>query len=133
MAIILDSLRVSARIAGLLPSGPWHLSSPRRLVLAYSRGRHRRPTREQKRTGPLSALCCLCVASTMFYGTKVVTACELSLQGLPLQGGKSVAMFAVGFGRKGTSLVVQRLRLYASNAGDTGLIPGWGTKIPHAV
>ena len=32
----------------------------------------------------------------------------------------------------GTSLVVQWLRLCASNAGGTGLIPGWGTKIPHA-
>ena len=33
----------------------------------------------------------------------------------------------------GTSLVVQWLRLRASTAGGTGLIPGWGTKIPHAV
>ena len=32
----------------------------------------------------------------------------------------------------GTSLAVQWLRLHASNAGGTGLIPGWGTKIPHA-
>ena len=32
----------------------------------------------------------------------------------------------------GTSLVVQWLRLRASTAGGTGLIPGWGTKIPHA-
>ena len=32
----------------------------------------------------------------------------------------------------GTSLVVQRLRLHASNAGGVGSIPGWGTKIPHA-
>ena len=31
-----------------------------------------------------------------------------------------------------TSLVVQWLRLCASMAGGTGLIPGWGTKIPHA-
>ena len=30
-----------------------------------------------------------------------------------------------------TSLVVQRLRLF-SNAGSAGLIPGCGTKIPHA-
>ena len=30
----------------------------------------------------------------------------------------------------GTSLVVQGLRLHASNA---GLIPGWETKIPHAM
>jgi len=27
--------------------------------------------------------------------------------------------------------VVQQLRLCASTAGDTGLIPGWGNKIPH--
>ena len=30
----------------------------------------------------------------------------------------------------GISLVVQWLRLPASNAGDTSSIPGWGTKIP---
>ena len=33
----------------------------------------------------------------------------------------------------GTSLVVQWLQLRASNAGGKGLIPGQGTKIPHAV
>ena len=33
----------------------------------------------------------------------------------------------------GTSLVVQWLRLHASSAGGAGSIPGWGTKIPHAV
>ena len=33
----------------------------------------------------------------------------------------------------GTSLTVQQLRLYASNAGHTGSIPGLGTKIPHAL
>ena len=32
---------------------------------------------------------------------------------------------------KGTSLEVQGLGLHAPNAGDTGLIPGWGTKNPH--
>ena len=32
----------------------------------------------------------------------------------------------------GTSLVVQCLRLHASNAGGVGLIPGQGTKILHA-
>ena len=32
----------------------------------------------------------------------------------------------------GTSLTVQWLRLRASNEGGTGLIPGGGTKIPHA-
>jgi len=32
----------------------------------------------------------------------------------------------------GTSLVVQWLRLRAPNAGSTGSIPGWWTKIPHA-
>ena len=38
----------------------------------------------------------------------------------------------VSFRRKdGTSLAVQCLRLHASNAGDAGSIPGWGTKIPH--
>ena len=32
-----------------------------------------------------------------------------------------------------TSLAVQRLKLRTSNAGGAGLIPGQGTKIPHAV
>ena len=32
-----------------------------------------------------------------------------------------------------TSLVVQWLRLHASNARNVGLIPGQGTKIPHAM
>ena len=32
-----------------------------------------------------------------------------------------------------TSLVAQWLRLHASFAGGTDLIPGWGTKIPRAV
>ena len=29
--------------------------------------------------------------------------------------------------------MVQWLRFHASNAGGVGLVPGWGTKIPHAV
>ena len=33
---------------------------------------------------------------------------------------------------QGTSLAVQWLRLSASTVLDSGLIPGWGTKIPHA-
>ena len=33
---------------------------------------------------------------------------------------------------QGTSLAVQWLRLCASNVRGTGLIPGRGTKIPHA-
>ena len=33
---------------------------------------------------------------------------------------------------KGTSLVVQWLRLCASTVGGESLIPGQGTKIPHA-
>ena len=32
-----------------------------------------------------------------------------------------------------TSLVVQQLGLCASDARDSDLIPGWVTKIPHAV
>ena len=32
----------------------------------------------------------------------------------------------------GTSLEVQWLKLHASKAGDTGLIPGQGTKLSHA-
>ena len=33
----------------------------------------------------------------------------------------------------GTSLAAQWLRLLASTAQGTDSIPGWGTKIPHAV
>ena len=33
----------------------------------------------------------------------------------------------------GTSLAVQWLRLQASTEGGVGPIPGWGTKIPHAM
>ena len=33
---------------------------------------------------------------------------------------------------RGTSLVVQWLRLHAPNTGGLGSIPGQGTKIPHA-
>ena len=32
-----------------------------------------------------------------------------------------------------TSLVVQWIRLHASTVGHVGSIPGWGTKILHAV
>ena len=32
----------------------------------------------------------------------------------------------------GTSLAVQWLRLRAPTTRDVGLIPGWGTRIPHA-
>ena len=32
-----------------------------------------------------------------------------------------------------TSLMVQWLRLHAPNAGGIGLIPGQGTKTPHAI
>ena len=35
-------------------------------------------------------------------------------------------------GITGTSLVVQWLRLHASNTGGVGSIPGQGTKNPHA-
>ena len=34
---------------------------------------------------------------------------------------------------QGASLAVQWLRLHASKAGDPGLTPGQGTKIPHSV
>ena len=33
---------------------------------------------------------------------------------------------------QGTSLAIQLLRFHASTTGGVGLIPGWGTKIPHA-
>ena len=33
----------------------------------------------------------------------------------------------------GTALVVQWLRLHALNAGDSGSIPGRGTKVPQAI
>ena len=35
-------------------------------------------------------------------------------------------------GTRGTALAVQWLRLRACNAGSMGLIPGQGTKVPHA-
>ena len=34
---------------------------------------------------------------------------------------------------QGTFLVIQWLRVCATNAQDVGSIPGWETKIPHAV
>ena len=42
----------------------------------------------------------------------------------------AVPMFFFQKTLSGTSLVVQWLRLYASNAGSMGKIPSWGTKIP---
>ena len=36
-------------------------------------------------------------------------------------------------GEEGTSLLVQRLRLGASTAGDVGSIPDRGTKVLHAL
>ena len=33
---------------------------------------------------------------------------------------------------QGNSLAVQWLRLHPSNAGNVGLVPGWGVMIPHA-
>ena len=47
--------------------------------------------------------------------------------GHPVHGGEDHENIAVG-----TSLVVQGLRLGASNAGNSGLIPGRGTEIPQA-
>ena len=44
---------------------------------------------------------------------------------IPIRSGKSV-------GKYRTSLVVQWLRLHASNADGMGLIPGQRRKIPHA-
>ena len=44
-------------------------------------------------------------------------------------------MNAKGLGSKqqrGTSLVVQRLRLCTCSLGDTGALPSQGAKIPHA-
>ena len=35
--------------------------------------------------------------------------------------------------RTGSSLSVQRLRLYASTAGGVGSIPGWRTNLPYAL
>ena len=39
----------------------------------------------------------------------------------------------IKIGKAGTSLVVQWLGLRASNAGGTGSIPGWETRILQAV
>ena len=38
----------------------------------------------------------------------------------------------IKIGKAGTSLVVQKLGLRASNAGSTGSIPGWETRILQA-
>ena len=35
--------------------------------------------------------------------------------------------------KHGASLVLQEARSLLSNTGDASLIPGWGTKIPHAM
>ena len=43
---------------------------------------------------------------------------------------QTVKLATVQKGRKGTSLAIQWLRLCASNAGDTDLILGQGTKVP---
>ena len=44
---------------------------------------------------------------------------------------KSLQVLDMRGGQAETSLEVQWLRLCASYAGSIGLIPGWGTKIPH--
>ena len=54
----------------------------------------------------------------------------------PVRGDSGLKGQEIGEGRKirfGTSMVVQWLRLHTSTAGDMGLIPGWGTKVPHAL
>ena len=49
-----------------------------------------------------------------------------------LQRLNTMMKIAIGKKKK-TSLAVQWLRLHASNTGVQGLIPDWGTRIPHAV
>ena len=44
----------------------------------------------------------------------------------------NLMMFLTPIKSIGTSLVVQWFRLHASKAGDMGLIPGPGSKSPHA-
>ena len=51
----------------------------------------------------------------------------------PMAMERFLAQFLQQNGGKGTSLVVQLLRLHVSTAGDVGSIPGQGTKIPHAM
>ena len=63
--------------------------------------------------------------------------CDLESQELALWPWGSVAFLSFGFilcedNDWGTSQAVQWLRLCAPNAGATGLIPGWGSKIPRA-
>ena len=50
----------------------------------------------------------------------------------PLWGGP-MNLCVIKTHRSGTSLAAQWLRLHASSAGSISSIPGWGTKIPHAV
>lgn len=47
-------------------------------------------------------------------------------------GNARVRVFSFKSGSSKTSLVVQWLKLLASTAGNTDLIPSWETKIPHA-
>ena len=85
----------------------------------------------------------------MYLGKKV--GWQASSAGLEEMGGAGGKDWSGGLGRgqkvdelslvpslaftrsKGTSLVMHWLRLCAPSAGDVDLIPGQGTKIPHAV
>ena len=72
--------------------------------------------------------------------TRVVTRCEKrhSISWVPCFPLTPLATFSVlqkikpKYRTLGTSPAVQWLRLRGSTAGGVGLIPGWGTKIPHA-
>ena len=73
---------------------------------------------------------CICLYFWLFphLCSNVETTKSRLAQGKWLTKPKSIQKYSLS----GTSSVVQWLRLRASTAGGTGLIPGWGTKIPHA-
>ena len=59
--------------------------------------------------------------------------CLLSICYVPGDFPKSQIYISEQGRPNGTSLVIQRLRVSASGAGDAASIPGWGTRIPHAL
>ena len=77
------------------------------------------------------------VCPTSSEGNEAVAGCFCARDfSVPTQCSPSMALTACTgcfLKCRGTSLAVQWLRLRAPNAGGTGLTPGRGAKIPHAV
>ena len=92
------------------------------LCLGDLRGEPLRPSRDTRRKEGCVAMCD--VLQRIGGGVVVVL-------GLRLLWGVTVLSQQQKQFSSGPSLAVQWLRLHASTAGDTGSIPGQGTKIPH--